>query len=214
MRLGATRRRLLAAGVSGTALGLLGGRAAAASTDTTTPTSDPATQDQPATPAATTTLPPMRPTEPDIELLQFAESFELAAKDLYAAAVAAGVEGEAFAVMAQNHQAFASILRGILGVRGALARSDDVYDTYGADFTTSDATAVAEAAYELENTAVATHTELIGGLEGIDGAKVIASILVVEARQAAVLADILGRGDDYEALFENDAEALTPTSGG
>ena len=56
---------------------------------------------------------------------------------------------------------------------------------------------------------MATHTELLRELEGIDGAHLIASILVVEARQAAVLVDVSGRGDDYDAMFENDAEPLS-----
>ena len=208
-----SRRRLLAAGVSGTALGLLGSRVVSASTDTTTPTSEEGTTPAPAT---TTTLPPRRPTEADIALLQFAETFELAARDLYRAAVDAGVEGDAFATMAANHQAYASVLRGILGVRGALGRADDVFDTYEADFASSDTAAVAEAAYGLESVAVATHTEIVGRLEGTDAARVLGSILVVEARQAAVLADVRGLGDDFDAMFENDAEpvALTTASGG
>jgi hypothetical protein len=207
-----TRRRLLAAGFSGTALGLLGSRAVSASPDTTTPTSD-----EGSVPAATTTtLPPARPTEADIPLLQFAESFELTARDLYQAAIDAGALEETLPAMRDNHQAYASVLKGMLGTQGAETRDEAVYARYEGDFATSDVTAVATAAYELESTAVATHTELLRELEGIDGAHLIASILVVEARQAAVLADLGGRGDDFDAMFENDAEPLSAgaTSGG
>jgi hypothetical protein len=212
-----TRRRLLAAGFSGTALSLLGSRAVSASPDTTTPTSDEGSApEESAAAATTTTMPPKRPTADDVPLLQFAESLELAARDLYQAAIDAGAEEETLSAMRDNHQAYASILKGILGTQGALSRSDDVYDRFEADFATSDVSAVAAAAYELESTAVATHTELVRELLGVDGAHLIASILIVEARHAAVLADIGGRGEDYDALFENDAEALSAgtTSGG
>jgi hypothetical protein len=195
-----TRRRLLAAGFSGTALGLLGSRAVSASPDTTTPTSD-----EGSVPAATTTtLPPARPTEADIPLLQFAESFELTARDLYQAAIDAGALEETLPAMRDNHQAYASVLKGMLGTQGAETRDEAVYARYEGDFATSDVTAVA------------THTELLRELEGVDGAHLIASILVVEARQAAVLADLGGRGDDFDAMFENDAEPLSAgaTSGG
>ena len=207
-----TRRRLLAAGFSGTALGLLGSRAVSASPDTTIPTSD-----EGSVPAATTTtLPPARPTEADVPLLQFAESFELTARDLYQAAIDAGAEDEVLTAIRDNHQAYASIIKGMLGTAGALSRSDAVYDQFEADFATADVPTLAVAAYDLESTAVATHTELLRELEGIDGAHLIASILVVEARQAAVLADLGGRGDDFDAMFENDAEPLSAgaTSGG
>ena len=76
--------------------------------------------------------------------------------------------------------------------------------------------AVAAAGYDLESTLVATHTELLRALEGTDGAEMLASILIVEARNCAVLADLAGNGDDLDALFVNDAEPLAvsrPTGG-
>ena len=68
-------------------------------------------------------------------------------------------------------------------------------------------------AYDLESTAVATHTELLGQLEGIDGAETVASILIVEARMRTVLADLAGHGDDLDALFVDDAEPLRRRAG-
>lgn len=210
-----TRRRLLAAGFSGTALSLLGSRAVSASPDTTTPTGDEGSG-PPESAATTTTEPPQRPTPDDVPLLQFAESFELAARDLYQAAIDAGAEEETLPALRDNHQAAASILKGMLGTQSASSRSDDVFDRFERDFSTTDIPALATVGYELESTAVATHTELVGELVGIDGAHLIASILVVEARQAVVMADLGGRGDDFDALFENDAQPLSPgpTSGG
>ena len=63
---------------------------------------------------------------------------------------------------------------------------------------------------------VATHTELLRSIQNLDGARLIASILIVEARHCAVLADLAGGGDDLDALFENEAEPLVrrPASGG
>ena len=212
-----TRRRLLAAGFSGTALGLLGSRAVSASPDTTTPTSDEGSAPAESAPAATTTtLPPQRPTEDDIPLLQFAESVELAAHDLYQTAIDAGALEETLTAIRDNHQAYASVIKGQLGTQGALSRDDEIYDQFEADFATSDVTALARAAAAFESTLVSTYTEMLGELVGTDGAHLIASILIVEARQAAVLVDVSGRGDDHDAMFENDATplAITSTSGG
>jgi Ferritin-like domain len=212
-----TRRRLLAAGFSGTALGLLGSRAVSASPDTTTPTSDEGSTPAESAPAATTTtLPPKRPTDADVPYLQFAESFELAAHDLYQAALDAGAEEETLTAFRDNHQAYASVIKGQLGTLGALSRDDEVYDQFEAEFATSDVTALATSAAAFESTLVATYAEMLGQLEGVDGAHLLASIMMVEARQAAVLVDVSGRGDDYDAMFADDAPPLpaSATSGG
>jgi hypothetical protein len=204
-----TRRRVLAAGVTGTALGLLGGRVASASTDTTPTTEGGST---PATAAATTTTaPPQRPTPEDIVLLNFAEAVELAARDLYQDAIAAGVTGDVVTALADNHRGYADVIRGILGTRSVGVRSEDLYEQYASQFKVADMTALAGPAYELESTMVATHIELLRSLRGTDGARLLASILIVEARQCAVLADIVGKGDDFDALFENTATPLTPS---
>ena len=44
--------------------------------------------------------------------------------------------------------------------------------------------------------------------EGTDGVRVIASILIVESRHCAVLADLSGGGDDVDLLFENEAAPI------
>ena len=88
-------------------------------------------------------------------------------------------------------------------------------DPFSGDFDTTDVNAGALAAYQLESAFVATYTELVGRLQGTDGARLIASILVAEARQAAILADVAGRGDDFDAVFDDDVPALSiDTSGG
>ena len=62
------------------------------------------------------------------------------------------------------------------------------------------------AAHQLEQTAVATHTALLGLYEGVQVVQLTASILVVEARHATVLADLLGA--DLDTKLGNDAEPL------
>jgi hypothetical protein len=69
---------------------------------------------------------------------------------------------------------------------------------------------VATAGYDLESAAVATHTELLGRLTNADAAKLIASVLAMEARHCAVLADLSGRGDDLDVLLVNTAEPIQP----
>ena len=113
-----------------------------------------------------------------------------------------------------NHRGYADLIRGILGTRSIGVRDNELYDERSSQFEVADLKALAAAAYDLESTLVATHIDLLGKLEGTDGARAIASILIVEARQAAVLADVGGKGGDFDALFDDSATALTLPSGG
>jgi hypothetical protein len=211
---------VLTAGVTGTALGLLGVRTAAASQATTTTSSTPTTttttagSGAPTTEATTTTLPPKQPTATDIPLLNFAESIELAARDLYSVALAAGVKDDAIVAMQSNHRGYADVVRGMLGTNSNGRRNEALYSTYADRFNVADTASLAAPAYELESTLVATHTELLRRLMGTDPARRIASILIVEARNAAVLADIAGKSSDFTALFEDSASPLTPSAEG
>jgi Ferritin-like domain len=207
-----TRRRVLAAGVTGAALGLLGSRTASASPDTT-PSTEPGTA--PTTEATTTTtLPPLLPTADDIALLNFAEAIELTARDLYQDAIDAGIDDDVVTALNSNHRGYSDAVRGRLGTQSVGVRDEDLYNQYEAQFKVGDVTELAAAAYELESTLVATHIELLSRLRGTDGARVIAAILIVEARHAAVLADIAGKGDDFDALFEDTASPLSPVTSG
>jgi Ferritin-like domain len=197
----ASRRWLITAGVAGAAASLVRARSAAA----TTPPSPPAPEQTEPPPTAASV--PAEPTEGDVELLRFLQSAELAAHDLYQAAVDAGADSEVFATFADNHQAYADLLSGLLG--GPERPLDSLYSEHQDAFESSDVAAVAEGAYDLESTLVATHADVIGQLEGTDGATALASVLVVEARMCAVLADLAGQGDDLDALLENDADALS-----
>jgi len=60
---------------------------------------------------------------------------------------------------------------------------------------------------------VATLTDMLGQLQGTDGAGLIASILIVEARHGTVIAYLNGSKDLDELLVTTEATALTPAEG-
>jgi hypothetical protein len=179
-----TRRGLLGASLAGTALSLFAVRSTSASTGE-------------------------RVSASDLALLLFAQSLELAARDLYEAASAAGADDPLFGALADQHEAYAQGIASFIG-EPADTRNDVVYDELESAFAASDRTAVATAGYDLESAAVATHTELLGRLENVDAAKLVASMLSMEARHCAVLADVSGRGDDLNILLVNTADPILP----
>ena len=179
-----TRRGLLGASLAGAALSLIAGRSTSASTGE-------------------------RVIDADLALLRFVQSLELAASDLYEAAVAAGADDPMFGVLVDQHEAYAEGIAGFIG-EPANIRNDELYGELESAFAVSDRTAVATAGYDLESAAVATHLELLARLENIDGAKLIASMLAMEARHCVVLADLSGRGDDLDVLLVNTADPLLP----
>ncbi len=198
-----TRRRVLAAGFAGTVLGLAGDRVAAART---TPPTDEATDGAPETTSA-----PSRPTPSDLVLLQFSMSMEMSARDLYQTSLDAGADDPLVAVLRNNHRGYVDILRAILGTSAVNRRNEQLYEEFVSSFEQTDLVALAETAYDLESTAVATNTELLRSMQNVDAARRIASIIVVEAQSCTVLADAAGLGDDLDALFVNDAEPLPAT---
>jgi hypothetical protein len=158
---------------------------------------------------------PISPTTSDKDLLRAAMQLELTAEALYREAISAGlsdVAGELAAVFAENHVAYASEIAGASGF-SADSRNEEVFDQLQAAFATSDADAFAEAAVGLENTAAATHTELLAGYESANARKITASIIVVEARMATVLTDLGGLASGLDDVFAPDADALELTSG-
>jgi hypothetical protein len=176
------------------------------------PPTSPASAPVDSAPVTTEEEAPLRPTGADIELLGFAQSFELTARDLYQAALDGGLAdgdlADLFTALRDNHGEYANRLSGILGVDAQQQRDDALFDELVGGFEGGDEATVAAGGRDLEATAVATHSDLIGQLEGIDGIAAIASFVVVEARHGAVLADVAGDGDDFDALFREDAEPL------
>ena len=151
---------------------------------------------------------PSLPTEADTALITEAMRLEMTARDLYRRRlsddVGAGDITDIVQVLADNHRAYAEAIAGRTGV-SADRRNDEVYDSLVADFE-GGRERFLTAAHSLEQTAVATHTALLGQYQGLQVVQLTASILVVEARHATVLADLLGV--DLDTKLGNDAEPL------
>ena len=150
------------------------------------------------------------PTDADQVLLNQVIGLELAASDLYRAALVDGSDDltDAIGVMAENHRAYAQAIAGATGLPAGTADEELVAANVAA-FTGS-ATEFYAAAHELEQSAVATHTALISEYESSHAIALTASIAVIEARHATVLADLLGV-DDLDVIFGNDQTALELT---
>lgn len=174
-----SRRALLGAGVVGAALAMAVSRPA----DAAAPMSD-----------------------EDLGLASFAISLELAARDLYQAAIDAGASGTAWELLTTQHASYAQRLAGLTGI-SANTRDDAVYDALSTGFTGD---RPANAAFGLENTAAATHAELVALVTDTRIAEVMAAIAAMESRHAAYLAERSGRGSDFDALFRNAASPVTP----
>jgi hypothetical protein len=158
---------------------------------------------------------PTSPTEDDRELLRAAMELELTAAALYRAAIDAGLANESgvlAGVFAANHMAYADKIAGTAGF-SADTRNDEVFDQLESAFATTDVNAFAEVANGLENTAAATHTELLAKYESVNARKLTASIIVVEARMATVLSNLGGLASNFDDVFEPDAEPLELSSG-
>jgi Ferritin-like domain len=154
---------------------------------------------------------PFTLTSADRDRLNVLMRFELTARDLYQASLDAGLDGVAgeFATtLIANHAAYAQAIGGAAGISARL-RSTVLFDQFEAPFATSDISAWATAAYQLESTFVATHTAAIGQFESIQAVNLIASIVAVEARQSMVIADIGEFPRDASTLNAVDAEALS-----
>jgi hypothetical protein len=128
---------------------------------------------------------------------------ELAARDLYDMAIAAGAGDAIWGALREQHESYAQRLAGIAGVSANTADADMVGELE-AGFGAADPSA---AAIELENALAAEHTALLSGIAGatpseIEMASALASIVTAEARQATVLALIAGESDP-EVLYVN-----------
>jgi hypothetical protein len=132
--------------------------------------------------------PPAQPTEADKQLLQFAQGVELAARDLYKKAVDSGKYADdelaMLTLFGEHHNSYAQAMNGLIGKAATNTRNDSLYTSHVGQL------ASAQSAYaslqSLENTLAATNTDILGQLAGIDGARILASIITVEARMAAV----------------------------
>ena len=158
----------------------------------------------------TTTAPPRKPTEADIELLDFAQTVELTIRDLYDSAIRSGVfEGallDDFTAIREAHEGYGTSVGGLLGTAAGNTASDILFARMETNFR-GDAKAILAAAAAIEDTAVATHLDIIDQLVGVDGAALIASIIVIEARHATLFKVLAGITD----LLATDGVALSPS---
>ena len=128
------------------------------------------------------------PTSADKQLLDFALSAELSVHDLYITAINSGMlsadERSMMEMFSEHHKSYAQSLNGLLGKAATNTRNEALYSTYAGQLTT--AQAMNRVLQSVENMMVATHTDILSSLQGMDGATLVASIITVEARHAAV----------------------------
>lgn len=149
--------------------------------------------------------PPYPTTASDRELLGKAQQLELAAKMLYRDAVSSGLDGASLAVaqtFGDNHEAYADQMAASTGI-SADTVDQQAYDARKDAFSTGDVVEFATAAWELENSAAATYTDLFNDFESIDAQTLISSMIVVNGRMATVLADLAGITNASEVLEPN-----------
>jgi hypothetical protein len=147
----------------------------------------------------------------DRELLSFAQGAELAVHDLYlVAAESSRVDTEAAAAMrvfAEQHLAVAQAIAGLIGSDAPNARAESVY----ASFRAAAASAPFETMQALENTLAATHTDLLGRIESLDAATMVASVISVTARRAAVFGVLPSLS--LPSALDNPAVSIAPAVG-
>jgi Ferritin-like domain len=146
----------------------------------------------------TTVASPKYPTDSDIELLAVAQQAELATVELYNAILSDFDDAKwvpVLEVFREHHEAYSDALAGLLGRNATNVPSQPLLNKF------------AEAAGEpplatlasVEHALASTHTSIVGLLEGVDGAALIASIVSGEARHAAALG--LGAGAGFGDLI-------------
>ncbi|MFM9122833.1 MAG: ferritin-like domain-containing protein, partial [Actinomycetota bacterium] len=103
-----------------------------------------------------------------------------------------------------HHVAYEQSLNGMLSKKAATSRNDEVFtQTFSA---LSDPTKTWPVLLELENTAVATHTALVEKIESPTAASLIASVVMVEARHAAIISTLVTT--NLGQALDNPATAL------
>ena len=164
------------------------------------------------TSAATPTAPPKMPTTADKQLLDFALSAELSVHDLYLKAIDSGMLSADEKLMMQmfsdHHKAYAQSLNGLLGKAASNTRNDALFSTYAGQLTS--AQAMSRVLQSVENTMVATHTDILSSLQGLDGATLVASIITVEARHAAVFGTLPNLS--LSSALSSAASSLAPNA--
>ena len=164
------------------------------------------------TSAAAPTAPPKMPTTADKQLLDFALSAEVSVHDLYLKAIDSGMlsadEKLMMQMFSEHHKAYAQSLNGLLGKAASNTRNEALYSTYAGQLTS--AQAMSRVLQSVENTMVATHTDILSSLQGLDGATLVASIITVEARHAAVFGTLPNLS--LSSALSSAASSLAPNA--
>ena len=164
------------------------------------------------TSAAVPTAPPKMPTTADKQLLDFALSAELSVHDLYLKAIDSGMlsadEKLMMQMFSEHHKAYAQSLNGLLGKAASNTRNEALFSTYAGQLTS--AQAMSRVLQSVENTMVATHTDILSSLQGLDGATLVASIITVEARHAAVFGTLPNLS--LSSALNSAASSLAPNA--
>ena len=144
----------------------------------------------------------------DIKLLAFAHTLELTTRDTYAAAVARkSLSDDERALLEQfhaNHVAYEQSLNGLLSKNAVTKRDDAIYASFSAKL--SEAQNIWLALLEIENIMIASHTKAIETIESAKVAALVASMITVEARHAAILAS--QATTNITTALDNNASAL------
>ena len=152
------------------------------------------------------------PTSADKQLLDFALSAELSVHDLYVTAINSGMlsadERSMMEMFSEHHKSYAQSLNGLLGKAATNSRNEALYSTYAGQLTT--AQAMNRVLQSVENTMVATHTDILSSLQGMDGATLVASIITVEARHAAVFGTLPTA--NLSSALNSAATSLAPSA--
>ncbi len=155
--------------------------------------------------------PQAQPTEVDKQLLQFAQGVEIAANDLYKKAADSGkFAGDELAMITmfgEHHNMYAQAINGLIGSASTNKRNESLYSAHVGQM--GSAQTAYNALRNVENTLAVTNTDILGQLQGIDAARVLASIITVEARQAAVFGTLPGL--NLLVALDKSANSLAPS---
>jgi hypothetical protein len=170
------------------------------------------------TPVATTTPPPRAPTDSDRNLLAALKTVELTATHAYAVMTPRLTQlgydeptTSVLAILEPHHRAYAESLSGLFGPGLQVGVNESVLQALQAEqLANGDAAAVLATAQSIEDTILDTYLNALDSIESTDFAALAASILIVQARHAAVLGNLQGQPYDASSPAEEDgADALT-----
>ncbi|GBL20158.1 hypothetical protein EMGBS4_02180 [Acidimicrobiaceae bacterium] len=144
----------------------------------------------------------------DTKLLAFAQTLELTTRDVYVNVVGRKSLGDDERALLEqfhaHHVAYEQTLNGLLSKNAANKRDEVIYESFVAKL--SEAQNIWSALLEIENTMIASHNKAIETIESAKVAALLASMITVEARHAAILAS--QTTTNLSAALDNNTTAL------